>query len=412
MRVMHASSSALALLFILSPAVRTLAQPGQGDSPGTGKGQASSGANVERQPQAPQQGQVPVGIPFPNVDYTISGNPNAGNMSWITTVQNMNFAWIDDASRNSGMTLAPADPALQAHLGLAKGAGLIVTAIDPGCPAAAAGIQQNDVLVRLDGDGGQTLTLLDKPGALEYGLRSAGERAVSLVLRRAGKEMTLKVQPRLRASLGPVPAQAPESLGYWIGVQAATVEPALRAQLQLPHDQGLIIAEVFNNSPAARAGVQVHDVFLKMDDVPMTDTSALTKHVQSRADKPVKIELLRAGRKLELQVTPEPRKMSSWVVNALPKIAQFDVVLPGAVLSGQDARAREIEDITRQIEGLFREQDARTTSKPVGANPPTAGAPRTAGSGKSIEQRLDDLSGQIKELRAAVEALARPSEKK
>jgi membrane-associated protease RseP (regulator of RpoE activity) len=347
----------------------------------------------------------------------------SGNLSYVTTGQPLNFTWIDDASRNSGMTLAVTDAAIRAHLSLGKTGGLIVTAVDPDCPAVAAGVQANDVLVRLD-LGGERSAPLSKPDDLEKALKAAGERPVSLVLFRGGKEMKIKIQPRLNASLGPVPSQTPDSLGYWIGVQATTVEPALKAQLRLPQDQGLIIGEVYKDSPAARAGIQVHDIFLRMDDVPMTDTVALTKHVQSRADKPSKIELLRGGRKREIDVTPEPRKTMSGVIDMLPKIAEFDVVLPGAVLSdlatqnekkglesaitGQVAQNQKlIEQVVRQLDALKQGETNAGKDQKVGL------APSVGAQGpQSIERRLDELSGQIKDLQAAIEALAKASAKK
>src|SRR5262249_33172102 len=89
------------------------------------------------------------------------------------TSQNLTFAWVDAASRNSGLTLAPADSALRAHLNLAKDEGLIVTALSPGSPAFSAGIRQNDVLIRI-GDETQKSTPLGKPQDLQAGLKTAG----------------------------------------------------------------------------------------------------------------------------------------------------------------------------------------------------------------------------------------------
>src|SRR5262249_55416232 len=123
---------------------------------------------------------------------------NSGQNYWRLAphgpLQNFTFAWVDEASRNSGMTLASADPALRAHLNLDKNEGLTVTAIDRGSPAAAAGIHHNDVLLRL-GDEESRSVPLSEPGDLEKGLKAAGDGPVSLVLLRGGRRMTIKVQP-------------------------------------------------------------------------------------------------------------------------------------------------------------------------------------------------------------------------
>ncbi len=131
--------------------------------------------------------------------------------------------WLDQASRNSGMSLAPADAALRAQLKLPENQGLIVTQVEPGSPAAAVGIRQNDVLVRLEENSGPSHSVfLGKPEDLETALKDHGEQVIDLVLLRAGRPATLKVQPRVHAGLGPV---RPEPPAFWIGI---TVAPSSR----------------------------------------------------------------------------------------------------------------------------------------------------------------------------------------
>jgi membrane-associated protease RseP (regulator of RpoE activity) len=330
---------------------------------------------------------------------------DALNLRWLAKSfqpsQQLTFDWVDEASRNSGMTLAPADPALQAHLSLGKGEGLIVTRLDPGCPAAAAGIYQNDVLVRLGEDETRSIPLA-KADDLEEGLKVAGDQPTSLVLLRGGRKLSIKVQPQFKVSLGPV---HPEPPAYWIGVSAGPLEPALRTQLQISEDTGLIITEVHKDSPAAKAGIQAHDIFLSADGVLLSDPAGLTKLVQSRGEKPIKVELLRKGQKQEIQVTPQRRAMNAKFRLSAPKTGQFDVVLPGALITGHNARLKQATDA---LEG---ELDLLITQKADAVNR-AASAQGTTPRGRSMEQRLDDLSAQIKELRAAIEALSRAQEKK
>src|SRR5262249_17796606 len=107
------------------------------------------------------------------------------------------------------ISLIPADDAIREHLKIPKGQGLVVTGLLPNSPAAHAGIQQNDVLLKL-GD-----TPLAKPGDLEESLKKLGEKPVSLSLVRNGTTLVLQVQPLIRITLGPARPKAADR-EYWI----------------------------------------------------------------------------------------------------------------------------------------------------------------------------------------------------
>ncbi len=122
------------------------------------------------------------------------------------------------------MRLAAADDALRAQLKLPKEEGLIVTAMEPGSPAASAGIEPNDVLLRLGSEAPKGIAL-GKPEDLEKGLKLVGDSPQQLFLLRRGRKLAIKVQPEVKVSLGPV---RPEPPSYWIGVSVGSIEPALR----------------------------------------------------------------------------------------------------------------------------------------------------------------------------------------
>src|SRR5688572_5741268 len=52
----------------------------------------------------------------------------------------------------------------------------------------------------------------------------------------------------------------------YLGVTATAADPALRDQLKLPRGIGLVIQTVGDDTPAAAAGLQQHDVITKLDD--------------------------------------------------------------------------------------------------------------------------------------------------
>jgi S1-C subfamily serine protease len=296
------------------------------------------------------------------------------------------------------MTLAPADAALRAHLKLPEDEGLLVTALEPESPAMAAGIHQNDVLIRLYHDPERDIIKLSRPEDLEAGLKkmAADQPPVFLQLLRNGRKLTIGVEPRVKVSLGPVHPKPPT---YWIGVSVAPVESALRVQLQLPDRLGLIVLEVVKDGPAARAGVRVHDILLKFDGVDLTDQAGLTKLVQARGEKAVALELLREGRKQEVKITPDRRSTASVTLRlSEPSTGQFDVVLPGAVVPGQQGLDVELANDLGVLHAWQQGWGDRS-GKP--SNPEDA-----------TSKRLDQLSAQIQELRQAIDAMARAQAKK
>src|SRR5439155_26214130 len=125
------------------------------------------------------------------------------------------------------------------------GQGLLVASLRGDGPSALAGLKQNDIL----------LTLADKPQAaaddLTRFLKAAGESAVPLKVLRAGKPVALQIRPIYRVTLGPATERKNE---YYIGVSLEQLDAALRGQLALPANQGVLINDVVSGSPAEQAG--------------------------------------------------------------------------------------------------------------------------------------------------------------
>ena len=136
--------------------------------------------------------------------------------------ENQFGSWID-LNQGSGMSLVSVDDALRDHLKLPKGQGLVVTALDGSSPEAHAGIQLNDVLLKL----GEAP--LRQPGDLDSSLKNVGENVVSLSLIRHGSESVIKVRPQIRVTLGPAPLTTHER-PYWIGVSVSAIEPAMASR--------------------------------------------------------------------------------------------------------------------------------------------------------------------------------------
>lgn len=103
--------------------------------------------------------------------------------------------------------------------------------------------------------------------------------------------------------------EAEQMPAYWIGLLGGPVSEELRAHLELPADQGILVREVVPESPAAKAGVQQFDILLRAGDDELAGMQDLVKHVAKagEAEEPIKLDLIRHGRQETTEVTPEKR---------------------------------------------------------------------------------------------------------
>ena len=147
-------------------------------------------------------------------------------------------------------------------MALSDQAGILVAAVDPDGPAAAAGIEKGDLIVSIDGqEMASTSDVIAALGAAE-------ESQVTLAFQR-GEELHEQIitldrvwgQPRLGLAIGPAVQQMAEQ-----SVPQETT-PGLRAFRldEAPGAPGAVVMEVAPDSPAAGAGLQPGDWITAID---------------------------------------------------------------------------------------------------------------------------------------------------
>ncbi len=336
---------------------------------------------------------------FGNVTYWPAGVPGNDFLQWKAY-----------ASRIP-LSLAPVDEPLRAHLGLPDGEGLVVTAIDPNSSAAEAGIRQNDILIKLgerDAAHSGSFFALSTPESFFNRLKEYGETPVSLTLLRDGVLQTIQVQPKVDVTLHRVAIKAPPR-EFWIGVTVTAVEPALRAQLKLP-PHGRIVTGVGESSPAARAGVQRHDILLDVDGEPLTEPAKLASYVESKGEKPIVLRLVRNGKgPILLTMTPERRKHPASSSTNPPQDGQsfaYTFIQPGGVVSYPTMTPPLL---TQPIPGAGnlltvpnQPYDPMWTGVYQLQGNPAAQPVAPLDAGTAISKRLDALDAELRELRKAV----------
>lgn len=105
----------------------------------------------------------------------------------------------------------------------------------------------------------------------------------------------------------------------WLGVATETLSKELSTQVPVPAHTGLIIQQVIPNSPASKAGLQVHDVLARLNDQILITPRQLSVLVGNMKDgDTVKLTYIRKGQPTEATATLGQRPPGETRVQALP----------------------------------------------------------------------------------------------
>jgi serine protease Do len=281
-----------------------------------------------------------------------------------------------------GARLQPIEDPVRSQLGLEEKTGLLVASLVDEGAAAKAGLRQNDIL----------LTLADAPLAdaadLPTKLKGVGEKDVPLKLVRAGRRLTIQIRP---VTLWTIKAAEPQKVDYYIGVSATPPDDVLRAHVELPDGQGLLVNEVDAGSPAEKSGVKKYDILLKLDDTAIDKTETLSAKVQTVGGKPAKLAVLRASKTITITVTPEPRKVETANQDHEKTVRLWRTVV--------NARRNSLLNVVTHDSPFSTVQTYRIPpSGYVSTVPPQAPADPAA-----MARQLDELEKELKALRKTIE---------
>ena len=168
-----------------------------------------------------------------------------------------------------------------------------MTGIVPNSPAEKLGLKKDDILI------GMGEKSLESAADFDARVRAVKE-PVALTLIRAGRRIKLNIEPE------EAPWGSREE--FYLGIPVGTVDDVLRAHLDIPAGQGLVVQQVQPDSPAARAGLEPHDILLSVGGHPVADVKALRERVQESGGKPISLSVVRKAKPLTLEVTPMSRK--------------------------------------------------------------------------------------------------------
>lgn len=187
------------------------------------------------------------------------------------------FAYDESANSTVGSQQDNTRPYLGVNIIQGEG-GAEVTKVAEDSPASEAGIEAGDIIQKIDE------TVVESPNQLsEYILTKAPGDVVTLTLLRDGETLTIE------ATLAEAPMNSanprgdrggrggrPDNfdgrgfrfrnpMGYQLGVAYEVITPEIAASKGLAVEDGALITEVVEDSPAADAGLQVGDIITAVD---------------------------------------------------------------------------------------------------------------------------------------------------
>ena len=200
-----------------------------------------------------------------------------------------------------GVTIQNVGPDMAQQFGLSQGGGALVADVNPGGPAAKAGLKRGDIILKLNG--------ADISGSSDLSLRIAEMSPGSVAhlgIFRNGHSQEINV------TLGTFPEQGqPGSVvqGSGIalpGVHVQDLTGAMAQRLGLPAGStGVVVTQVDPGSGADEAGVQRGDVILEVDHQPVANVQEYNKALAGRAGQPVLLLISRGGTTSYIVVEPE-----------------------------------------------------------------------------------------------------------
>jgi serine protease Do len=216
-----------------------------------------------------------------------------------------------------------------------------VVDVTPDGPADKAGLRGSDQSITVDGEerrvGGDVIVAMNgQPienfdDLVTYLVHSTevGEK-VTLTVLRDGREQQMEVTLGERPSSGqearPTTGETAAE-GAWLGITGMTLSPEVAQAMSLSQDQqGVLVEEVVNGSPADKAGLRGSDkpvtikgqqLLVGGDVIVAWDSQSVTQMEElraltgkARAGQEVTLTVLRDGEQIQVRVTLEARPTS------------------------------------------------------------------------------------------------------
>jgi Do/DeqQ family serine protease len=205
-----------------------------------------------------------------------------------------------------GIRLQEMDQTLAQARGVDIDHGILVDYVYPGSPAADGGLKTGDVIIRYDGQDVRD----DRAFRLMVGNTEVGKE-VPVVVVRGGKEVAVDIEIGERPE-GDIVASTEEPRGdAWLGLRVDDVANGeYRRRYGVEKDQeGVVVLEVDEGSPAGEAGIREGDVITEVyshEVGDLEDYVAISKKLKDRKE-PIAFLVVRGRTSTYVPVMPDKR---------------------------------------------------------------------------------------------------------
>jgi serine protease Do len=169
-------------------------------------------------------------------------------------------------------------------------------------------------------------------------------------------KMTQLVQGAANPFVFTIVDPADQTLGATLGA----VPEALRSQLGLPTDRGVLVTSVVGDGPAALAGLKTNDILMTLAAKPLAVSDDVAKRLKEAGEAQVPLEVIRAGKPLTLRVRPVYR------VTIGPAAEEKTDLFIGVAVSPPDDALRTHLDLPAGKGLLITEVQAGSPAEKVG----------------------------------------------
>ena len=181
-------------------------------------------------------------------------------------------------------------------LNLERVAGALVSSVSNKGPAAAAGLEPGDVIVKIDG-----YDVVDER-AVGYRLMTRGiGNTAKLDIVRKGRRMTVDIALRSAPQPGPNDMRVLSGPHPLDGARVANLVPAITDELGIDETEGVVVLDVSRNSVAARLNIRPGDIVQQVGRLRIDSLATLENTLRDR-QRMWQLVLKRGGQVLQLQV--------------------------------------------------------------------------------------------------------------
>ena len=206
-----------------------------------------------------------------------------------------------------GVSIVSVNEEVKEDWDLSVDKGVLVTYVIDDSPAEEAGIKKGDVILKYEG---RSVRYSDE--LVEYVRKTPpGERA-KIEIDRNGKSRKFEVEIEKMKNKVTIEVFGDDEFTWYskdsesgfLGVDTYELTDGLREYFKAEEDEGVLVVNVFEGSPADKAGFKSGDIIVKVDKRVIEDSDDLRKAISKHEpDEKVKIEYIRNKKKSSKTVT-------------------------------------------------------------------------------------------------------------